>query len=309
MIYTVTLNPALDVSGTVKQLISNEKCYVHNETHAPGGSGINAGIIASRLKRKVILTGLLGGQNGLEIKTLLDDEKISNNFIHISQKTRMNINITNKSDQGQTRFSFPGPFIKASEKKRLVLFLQKIVSGDIVIIAGSLPLGINVAYVKKMLKLIRKKNARCFIDMPGIYLKDVIVAKPFFIKPNLSEFQLLIGKKIKTIKAILPYTKNILKYVPNICISSIEGGALLVSEHEIWFGKIPDVQIKSTVGAGDSMVGAMPSLWDLNPEASSGELLKWGLAASCATLVEPGLTLGDKKMMLKFRPQIYLQKL
>ena len=145
--------------------------------------------------------------------------------------------------------------------------------------------------------------------MPGHLLKDIITAKPSFIKPNLSEFQILIGKKVTSLNGVVQSARRLLDYVPIICISSVEGGAILMSEHEVWYGKIPSVRIRSTVGAGDSMVGAMTSLWDRNPSASIEELLRLGLSASCATLTEPGLTLGSQRSILKYQSQIKLKKL
>ena len=82
-----------------------------------------------------------------------------------------------------------------------------------------------------------------------------------------------------------------------------------MSEHEVWYGKIPSVKIRSTVGAGDSLVGAMACLWDINPSSSIEELLRLGLSASCATLTEPGLKLGSRKSILKYQSQIKLKKL
>jgi len=304
MIYTVTFNPALDVNGVVDQLIPNEKCYVHNEIHTPGGNGINAAIIAHRLKSKVLMTGFLGGANGNEIKYLLDKEKLNHHFIKINNNTRMNITISNKDDHRQTRLSFAGPTILKAERIKLLNFLERVTADDLVILGGSFTPCVNIAYIKGLIKKLRKKNIPCLVDMPGDFLKEIIKAKPNFIKPNLLEFQILAGKKVKTIKEALPLARKLLKDVPLICISSIEGGALLIGHDEAWFGKIPEVKIHSTVGAGDSMVGAFASVLEKNFNPSLEFLLRTGLAASCATLTERGLTLGSKKKILKFQSQI-----
>ncbi len=309
MIYTVTFNPALDVSGVVDDLIPDEKNYVYDEIHMPGGNGLNAGIIAHRLKRKVILTGLIGGSNGQRVKRLLDKGNLTHNFVEIAGMTRMNITIASKGDHRQTRLSFPGPLIKASEAKQLEEILLKVHAKNIVLLGGSLPLGMNTKYVQKLIKKFRANGIRCLVDVPGDLLKDIIKAKPDFIKPNLAEFHLLVGKKVSSLNGVVRAARSLLEYVPVICISSVEGGALLMNESEVWYGKIPSVKIRSTVGAGDSMVGAMASLWDSNPSASLEELLRLGLSASCATLTEPGLTLGSRKSILKYQSQIKLKKL
>jgi 1-phosphofructokinase family hexose kinase len=309
VIYTITFNPALDVSGVVDQLIPNEKSYVYNEAHCAGGNGLNSGLIAQRLGSKVILTGFLGGTNGDEIKSLLSKNKMKHEFVSIAGSTRMNFTISNKKDHNQTRLSFPGPHIKKGEKNELLQYMKKIIKNDIVIIGGSLPPGLSSSYVKSLLKEVRKNDIRCMVDMPGTYLKEIVRFKPDFIKPNLTEFQTLVGKKVTSIKTVIPLALKLLDYVPHICISSVEGGALLITKEEIWFGKLPKVKIRSTVGAGDSMVGAMASLWNRKPEASVSELLRLGLAASCATLTESGLTLGSKKSILHFESKIILKQI
>lgn len=309
MIYTVTFNPALDVSGVVDNLIPDEKNYVKDEMHMPGGNGLNAGIIAHRLKREVILTGLIGGSNGEEVKRLLDKDKIPHSFVEITGMTRMNLTIANKTDHRQTRLSFPGPLVIASEARNLAALLHKVSPKDIILLGGSLPLGLNTNYVVKLIKSFRSDGIRCLVDMPGNLLKDIITAKPSFIKPNLSEFQILVGKKVNSLNGVVQSARRLLDDVPIICVSSVEGGAILMNKREVWFGKIPSVKIRSTVGAGDSMVGAMISLWDRNPSASIEELLRLGLSASCATLTEPGLTLGSRKSILKYQSQIMLKKL
>lgn len=309
MIYTVTLNPALDISGTVNQLIPDEKSYVTNETRSPGGNGINAAIIAHRLGAEVFATGFLGGTNGGEIESLLDKERLKHNFVHISGKTRMNLTVSNAKTHQQTRLSFPGPKIERDEFKQLVLFLERIKEEDIVIIGGSLPPNVTPKSVAQLVRSLKKKNVISLVDVPGKVLAEVIHSRPYFIKPNLTEFQQLIGKNIRTINSILPIVRRLNEKVPLICVSSVEGGAILVNKSGAWFGKIPKVEIRSTVGAGDSMVGAIAHKLAKNPFSPLDKLLREGLAASCATLSEEGMVLGSRKSIQYFRKQIHIRQL
>ncbi len=309
MIYTITFNPALDVGGTVEEIIPNEKSYVFDEIHHPGGNGINAAVIMHRLGSDVCATGFLGGANGSEIKRLLDEEKLKNNFIKISGNTRMNLTVSSRKTHKQTRLSFPGPNIIPEELKKLCTFLYKLKDGDLVIIGGSLPPGITTQHVKKIVKDLKKKNILCMVDMPGKLLSEIISTKPYFIKPNLIEFQELVGKKVNSIKSILPLVRQLNERVPLICVSSVNGGAILVTKNEAWFGKIPQVKILSTVGAGDSMVGAMATRIAIDKNSHIEELLRLGLAASCATLSNAGMVLGSKKMIVNYLSQIIMKKI
>jgi 1-phosphofructokinase family hexose kinase len=309
LIYAITFNPALDIGGSVDQLIPDEKIYVTNENHHPGGNGINAAIIIHRLGIDVIATGFLGGQNGTEIELLLDKENVKNRFVKISGNTRMNITVSNRKTFKQTRLSFPGPKIKPNELKNLNLYLNKLIPNDIVLIGGSLPPGITPVYINKIIKNLKKKNILCLVDMPGKILSEVISSHPYFIKPNLIEFQELVGKNVSSMKAILPLVRKLNELVPLICVSSVEGGAILVTKNEAWFGKIPKVKILSTVGAGDSMVGAIAAQLAINPSSDIKVLLRLGLAAACATLSTDGMLLGSKQMIIKYSSKIQIKKI
>lgn len=310
MIYSITFNPALDITGVVENLIPNEKSYVTNVIHTAGGNGINAGIIAARLGTKVSLTGFVGGDNGNQFKALLDQQKLDHNFVSIHSNTRMNVTVSNRSTHKQTRLSFPGPKVTASEWKKLVVVIGKIkAKEDFVIIGGSLPPGVSALKVASIVRSLNKRNVRCVVDMPAGALGTVLKAKPYLIKPNLQEFQELTKTKAVTIKEVLKAAKSLQKKVHLICISSVEGGALLIGRGEVWFGKTPKLSIKSTVGAGDSMVGAMASMLALDPHAPLADMLRTGLAASSASLSEPGLTLGSKKSIKSFVPKIKIREI
>lgn len=310
MIYTMTFNPALDVSGVVESLVPNEKNYVHDEFHTPGGNGINAGIIASRLGAEVKLGGFTGGPNGFAIKQLLDQQQVKHFFISIHGNTRMNVTVSNVATHSQTRLSFPGPDISIDEWRNLVVVCEGFkAQKDLVILGGSLPQGVSTSMVSSLIRFFKKKGVFCMVDMPAAVLKPLLKAKPDFIKPNLTEFQQLTNSTGSSIEEVLHEIKVLQKMVPLICVSSVEGGAILANKKEAWFAGPPKLTVHSTVGAGDSMVGAMATLLAQNPETSLPELLKIGLAASCATLSEPGMILGSKKLIRSFIPKIKLKSL
>lgn len=308
-IYTVTLNPALDISGVVDCLKPNEKNYVHEEIRTPGGNGINAAIIAWRLGADVEATGFLGGQTGDEIEKLIDIEKLQHNFISIEDKTRMNITVTDRSKGQQTRLSFPGPQVNPQERQRLEQYLQTIRTKDFVLFGGSLPPSLTSTDLSQMVQDLINNEIVCFVDVPGEILAHVIDKQPYFIKPNLTEFQILTGTNVDSISSVLPIIRELNQKVSLVCVSSVEGGAILARKDEVWFGKIPDVEIKSSVGAGDSMVGGMMALLQRNRDAPVESLLREGLAAACATLTETQLNLGTRNSIDYYRPLIFMRKL
>jgi 1-phosphofructokinase family hexose kinase len=322
MIFTFTPNPALDISGTIDKLVADEKSYVSEEIRSPGGNGINAARIARRLGAEVKASGLLGGMTGEELKSMLDRESLSHEFVSISGSTRFNLTVSSRKTLKQTRLSFPGPEIKGSELKKLLELIEGLSTEHVVVLGGSLPQGVKALHFAKIIRSLRKRGVLCLVDMPGPILKDVISSRPFFIKPNLTEFQQLIDRKVESLDKVLARVRELNALVPLICVSSVEGGAILVTKKGGWFGKIPKVKIQSTVGAGDSMVGGIAYyLWKHDVPAMAEErreafiqehgeaLLRLALGAACATLAQPGMTMGQKKDILHYESAITVKAL
>lgn len=291
-IFALTPNPALDLGGVVDNLRPNEKSYVHDETRSPGGNAINAARILTRLKIPVLVTGFLGGSTGEEIRYLLNKENVKNKFVKIKNRSRICVTVSNKANHKQTRLTFPGPRIYVNEKKSLFKLFKNLKNISFLMIGGSLPKGLMMSDVLRLIKLANKRNIKCTIDCPGSLSRDLILGKPLLIKPNLIEFQEITGAKVNTIKDVRKEAQKLLDKVIYVCVSSVEGGALLITKETTCFGRIPKIKIKSTVGAGDSMVGAMIGQLYKN-NRSEKDILRWGLAAAAASLAQPGTAFGS----------------
>ncbi len=299
LILSITPNPSLDLSGTVDGFKQNEKSYVTAELRSPGGNAINAARILNRLGVRVLTTGFLGGPIGQEVEKLLDLEGVKNKFIQIRGSTRINVTISNHRDHQQTRLSFQGPEIEKRENQKLLKLFEVSENIKLLTVGGSLPNGFTFKHVKKLISLAKERSIPTVIDCPGQILKQIISAQPLLIKPNLDEFHRLTGTHVKTIPAVEKEARKLLDLVPFICVSSVDHGTLLVTRLGSYFGRIPKFKIRSTVGAGDSMVGAMMSQI-FKGDFSDTELLRWGLAGSAATLAQPGTTLGSKAQIQHF---------
>ena len=290
-IFALTPNPALDLSGTVDEIRPNEKSYVHDVSVHPGGNAINVARILSRLGVSSVVSGFLGGGVGQEVEDLLIQEGLSTQFIPILGQTRISVTVSKGKDHQQTRLTFPGPVIRRAERDRLRNQFRRQKNLRFLVVGGSLPPGFTAQEVDQLIKMARAKNVLSIVDCPGPILRHVVRANPFMIKPNLIEFQQLVGKNVRTIPSVIKAAQPLLKHVSMLCISSVENGTLLLDRENGYYGRIPQVKIKSTVGAGDSMVGAMISQL-VKGNFSLEDLLRWGLAASAATLSRSGTELG-----------------
>lgn len=290
-VFALTPSPALDLGGVVDNLKPNEKSYVHDVTRSPGGNAINVARILTRLKTPVIATGFLGGSTGQEIKFLLDEESIRNKFINIKGHSRICVTVSNKRVHTQTRLTFPGPRVSRDEKQSIFKLFENQNRISFLVIGGSLPNGFQTSDVRRLIRIARKRGIECIVDSPPDVLMELLPEKLLLIKPNLTEFQQMTHSSVRTIAGVRKEAQKLLQYVHFVCVSSVENGALLVTKNNTHFGCIPKVKIRSTVGAGDSMVGAMVA--QLHNKNTSGEdLLRWGLAAAAATLARPGTAFG-----------------
>ncbi|MDD4975789.1 MAG: 1-phosphofructokinase family hexose kinase [Bacteriovorax sp.] len=307
-ILAITPNPALDLGGVVDNLKPNEKSYVHDETRSPGGNAINAARILTRLKIPVIATGFLGGSTGEEIKGLLDFEGVKNKFVKIKGHSRICVSVSNKENHKQTRLTFPGPQITHQEKENLFRLLKNQKNISFILIGGSFPQGMQAIDVLALMSFAKARNIKCIVDCPGNILRTLIAGGPTLIKPNLTEFQDLTQSRVTSMRSVCIQAQKFLEEVPYICVSSVEGGALLVTRDNSYFGHIPKIKIRSTVGAGDSMLGAMSAQLYKN-NTSADDILRWGLASATASLAQPGTAFGSAKEIKHFYKMTTVKKI
>lgn len=317
MIYTITSNPALDLGGMVDGIVPNEKNYVYEETRYPGGNAINAARILTRLNIPVTATGFLGGSVGEEVRSLLTAEGVRSHFIRIQDDTRINVTVSCKNTHQQTRLAFPGPHLRKSELARLFSRIRSIRPPTILVIGGSMPPGGSTSHLKLLLRIAAARSIPCIVDVPAQILRPLLPLSPLLVKPNLCEFHELTSTTAATIASVTREANKIRGKIPLFCISSVEDGALLVTPWGTWFAKGPQIRVKSTVGAGDSMIGAMTAaLWKQNvrrlPLASGtidpAAILKLGLAAAFATIATPGTTLGESATIRAFFTKIRIER-
>ena len=334
---TLTSNPALDLSGHVRDLVVNEKNYVFQTRRDPGGNGINSARLATRLGCKTRAFGFLGGIAGSEIQLLLDQEQVRHAFTPIAQETRTNVTVTNEHTHDQTRLTFPGPTISRKELNAHLKQMSRLRWKGILCIGGSLAPGLGLDLYEKWIKYAWSLGNLPWMDIPGADLKRYLTGKkpmdralPFLIKPNVQELALATGSKPQTqIGPLLRSAYKLTRLIPVVIVSLGRQGALLVTRNEAWQARSPQVKSKGSVGAGDSMVGAMAthlihggkvpfgtSLDQLSREIHTPRLSRalvdafcYGVAAGAATSESTGTKLGDPKRVQALVSQVKVQKL
>lgn len=261
VIYTVTFNPSLDYIVSVKDFRPGMTNRTSSELVLAGGKGINVSIVLGNLVIKSTALGFIAGFTGDEIVRRLHNGGINSEFIKINDGISR-INIKLKSIDG-TEINGQGPHIDSSHIEQLMNRLRRLESGDVLVLAGSIPAGISDNIYKDIMDMLKDKGVQIVVDATSRLLTNVLEYNPFFIKPNQHELGDIFNVTLNTQEEVIPYALELKKMgAVNVCVSMGGKGAILVADDgNVYKAKAPDGILKNSVGAGDSLVAGFLSGW------------------------------------------------
>ena len=261
VIYTVTFNPSLDYIVSVKDFRPGMTNRTSSELMLAGGKGINVSIVLGNLGIKSTALGFIAGFTGDEIVRRLHNGGINSEFIKINDGISR-INIKLKSIDG-TEINGQGPHIDSSHIEQLMNRLKRLESGDVLVLAGSIPAGISDNIYKDIMDMLKDKGVQIVVDATSRLLTNVLEYNPFFIKPNQHELGDIFNVTLNTQEEVIPYALKLKKMgAVNVCVSMGGKGAILVADDgNVYKAKAPDGILKNSVGAGDSLVAGFLSGW------------------------------------------------
>lgn len=251
MIYTVTLNPSVDYSVFPAEFRTGEINRSEREVHSFGGKGINVSAMLANLGAESRALGFIGGFSGREIERLARRVGVECDFCEISEPSRINVKIISDTESA---VNGKGPFIRLEEERALIEKLASLTQEDTVVVSGSAPESESGALLENVLDTAEK--ARLVVDMDGAALKYALTKKPYLIKPNYEEFCTLFGKAEMSDNEVASAAARLRRDgVGNVLVSLGGRGALLASaDGNIYRVAAPQVDVVSTVGAGDSFL-------------------------------------------------------
>ncbi len=259
MIYTVTLNPALDKTVTVPGLTVDEVNRIVEAREDPGGKGINVSKVIAKLGGKSCALALLGGTVGEKIKGMLERDGIDVWAFEVQGETRTNLKVVDPKLDTHTDINEPGPEITiATLDDMLEALVASISRGDIVVLSGSLPKGAPVATYAAWTRACAEAGAKVFLDADGSALSHGLGARPYLAKPNDAELSRLCGHELNDVDDIAEEALRIVNGgVGRVVVSMGGAGAVIADESHVLLARSPKVPVGSTVGAGDSVVAAL----------------------------------------------------
>lgn len=305
MIYTVTLNPAIDYLINLDNLEIGRINRVEDEKVYAGGKGINVSNMLKQLGHENTALGFISGFTGDFIVNTLMEKGINNKFIRLKNGfTRINVKVKGKEE---TEINGKGPAITNDELNELYKILEKLNSSDILVLAGSIPSTLDDKLYENIMDRIKDKNVKVVVDATKNLLLNVLKYKPFLIKPNNHELEEIFNVKLNNNEEIIKYAKKLKEMgALNVLVSMGKDGALLLTENgEVYVSNVAKGIVKNSVGAGDSMVAGFIAGY-LNTNSYS-EGLKLGAASGGATAFS--YDIATKEYIDEIKKQIIVTKI
>lgn len=254
MIYTVTFNPSLDLTMDVPDCREGSVNRAVSENILPGGKGINVSIVLKNLGMETTALGFSAGFTGKEIESRLSDCGVKTDFIELAEGTSR-INVLVRSEV-ETKVNGCGPDIKEKDLDLFYGKIDKLSSGDTLVLAGSIPATISDSIYEEIMKRLSGKGVKIAVDATGDLLMNVLPLHPFVIKPNHHELGEIFGVSIKNWEEAVPYAVKVQEMgARNVIVSMGRLGAMMVAEDgKVYHDSAVKGQVVNTVGAGDSFL-------------------------------------------------------
>lgn len=292
MIYTVTLNPAIDYVIQLDEVKLGSIMRSKSESVYFGGKGINTSLVLAELGVSSVATGFVAGFTGTALELGIKNEYLTPDFVKLhSGMTRINVKLRSEFE---TDINCNGPEVSSEDIDRLMRKFDCLTEGDTLILAGSVPPSMPADIYEQILSCVSGRGVCFVVDAERDFLLSTLKFKPFLIKPNANELGAIFGTVIDSASTAAEYASKLqMLGADNVLVSLGENGAVLLdSDGKVHVESAPKGYAVNTVGAGDSMVAGFVAGY-----MQSGDYvrsLRLGVAAGTATAFSLGLATGEK---------------
>ncbi len=307
MITTICLNPSFDRTVEMNSLKIGDVNRVRALREDMGGKGINVAVVARRLGLDVQCLGVMGAEDGDRLSAMMDREGLRHHFLRVPGRVRTNLKMIVRDEKGLTELNEAGDPLREEDLAAFFdLAREKTVNSDMVVITGSLPPGCPKGIYRDLMKALEGK--KCILDSEGAELELAAKeAHPFLIKPNLHEMETTLGLELRTMRSIRDAALLFIRLgVQHAVVTMGAMGAMYVDQERTLFAPALRVATKSTVGAGDAMLGGM--LLGYEREGEMRKAFKYGVAAGAASVMTEGTQLIVPEDFYSLLEQVRIQE-
>jgi 1-phosphofructokinase family hexose kinase len=308
-IATITLNPAVDQTASIPNFRAGEVNRVAWEQSDPGGKGVNVASFLTDFDFAITVSGFLGKENSEIFQTFFDRKQITNRFVLISGRTRTNVKIIDEVQNQVTDINFPGQPPTAEDIAALYRVTDELaIAHDWFILSGSLPANVPTNIYRDLTQRLKAQDKTVILDASGESLRHALSASPYAIKPNIDELEELLGRSLTNSIEIVQAAHNLVTQgITCVVVSMGAKGAIFVTANQAIWAHPPQVEVVSTVGAGDAMVsgfvtGTLRGL-------ALADCARLATAFSIGALSQVGPRLPPCKTIEAFAPQVNIETL
>lgn len=297
MIYTLTLNPALDYFLSFDSFVEGNLNTPKETYKLPGGKGINVSKILKNFDTKSICLGFLGGFTGEFIENALTNDNLDTKFLHIDEDTRINIKINNNGLESE--IAGTSPIISDKNLQELLNFLKNnLKENDILALSGSVPTSLPSTVYADIIDIL-PKGVKVILDTRGLPFEAALKKGVFLIKPNKDEINEFFHTNFSTNEELIEAGKKLQSLgAQNVLISLGANGSIFITDKDIFIGGVPKGTLISSNGSGDSMIGGF--IYGLDNNLPLKDCYEIGIASGSATAFSKGLaTFNTMKNLLK----------
>ena len=297
MIYTVTFNPSIDYIVRLEQFTAGEINRVNYEQILPGGKGINVSIVLKNLGHDSTALGFLAGFTGVAMQQMLHSFGVTDDFVRLNDGfSRINVKIKAESE---TEINGQGPVITEEAQRALFAKLDRLTSGDTLVLAGSIPNTLPDDIYERIMEHLEGRGIRIVVDATKNLLRRVLKYRPFLIKPNNHELGEMFGVELKTDDDIIFHAKKLQEEgATNVLISMAGDGAILLTAEGVFYRSVaPKGTLVNSVGAGDSMVAGFLAGF-MESDGSYERSFYMGVATGSASAFSPNLATREEALAL-----------
>ena len=297
MIYTVTFNPSIDYIVRLEDLTVGEINRVNYEQILPGGKGINVSIVLKNLGHDSAALGFLAGFTGVAMQQMLHSFSVKDDFVRLDDGfSRINVKI--KAGR-ETEINGQGPVITEEAQRTLFEKLDRLKSGDTLVLAGSIPNTLPDDIYERIMEHLAGRGIRIVVDATKNLLRRVLKYRPFLIKPNNHELGEMFGVELKTDDDIILHAKKLQEEgATNVLISMAGDGAILLTAEGVFYrSAAPKGTLVNSVGAGDSMVAGFLAGF-MESDGSYERAFYMGVATGSASAFSPNLATREEALAL-----------
>ena len=306
MITTVCMNPSFDKTASVEKLTVGHVNRLQNVRYDAGGKGVNVAIVLGRLKVEVSCVGCVGETDEKAFLSMLQKDEVDFRYLRLPGKIRTNLKLVDEQSHAITEFNEPGLQMNAEQQRQFVdLLRREAAESRYVVLSGRLPMGCDENTYQVCMAALQGKD--CVLDAAGDALLHGVKEKPFLVKPNLPEIESIMKKELRTLRSIRDAALLLIQYgARNVVVSMGKYGAMYTNGQSTLFAPALQVEARSTVGAGDAMIGGL--LMGLDRGETLRDSFRYGVAAGAASVMTDGTQLIRAADFEALLPKVMLQE-